>query len=185
MALLVSNGNHKMGKDTLIFNMTSATDCPSRVRGLCQLSDSSKCYAMKAERQYPSVLPYRRRQYDYWSTTTATFIASDLRAKLKRMGGKIKYIRFSEAGDFSTQADINKLNWIARSIPEVVFYGYTARSDLDYFDLAPNLVINGSGFMVSNEFTVNKGSKYVCPGNCRNCDYCKVAENRTISQSIH
>ncbi len=186
MQLLVSNGNHKIGKDTLVINMTSATDCPSRVRKLCQLDDCSKCYAMKAERQYPSVLPYRRRQADYWSSTRASTIAADLLEKISRMKNKIKYIRFSEAGDFNTQADIDKLDWIARSLPGIVFYGYTARSDLDYYDLAPNLVINGSGFMVSNMYAVDYHRADVeCPNNCRSCDYCKVAENRMIGQTIH
>ena len=57
-------GNKKIGNDTLIFNMGSATDCPSKKLGLCRHCD--KCYALKAERQYPQVRPFRDRQADYW-----------------------------------------------------------------------------------------------------------------------
>jgi hypothetical protein len=46
-------------------------------------------------------------------------------------------------------------------------YTYTARKDLNYENISDNLVVNGSGFMVSNNFyVINKigeeFDKFVC-----------------------
>ncbi len=89
----ISNGNKKIGNDTLIFNMNSATDCPSKRLGLCDI-EGGKCYAMKAEKQYPAVLPYRRKQQRYWEEYAADEIANELAALIKRKRSPIKYIRF-------------------------------------------------------------------------------------------
>ncbi len=191
--MLVSNGNHKIGSDTLILNMTSATDCPSKVLGLCKLG--KKCYAMKAERQYPQILPYRRAQEEYWGHSTAEEIAKDLGAEIKKhKKTPIKFIRVSEAGDFRSQLDVEKLSKVADLVwsepNSAKFYVYTARKDLDFSKISPNLVVNGSGFVVNNSFTAvpKKGiEKYstICPGNCRGCDLCKSAAGLQIKVRIH
>lgn len=73
--LTLSNGNTKIGPDTMVLNLTSATDCPSRRLGLCQLDNPADCYALKAERHYyTTVLPYRRRQAAYWANNTKALI---------------------------------------------------------------------------------------------------------------
>lgn len=182
----VSNGNKKIGSDTLIINMNSATDCPSRARGLCRVAD--KCYAMKAERCYPQVLPYRREQELYWDTHASSDISDGLKEVIRRKRNPISYIRFSEAGDFRSQWDVNKMKDIARRIPDVVFYGYTARNDLNYTDLPDNMIVNGSGFQVSNSFTAVPeilASDTRCPGNCRGCNLCKEARGIDIKVLYH
>ena len=63
---LVQFGNNKLPKTTVIFNMGPAKECPANALGLCELGKTGKCYAMKAERLYPQVLPYRIRQKNYW-----------------------------------------------------------------------------------------------------------------------
>ena len=40
----VRNGNSKIGKDTFILNITSATDCPTKKLGLCKIP--KLCYAL-------------------------------------------------------------------------------------------------------------------------------------------
>ena len=55
---LFKRGNHKIGKDTLIFNMGPASLCPSKDRGLCQVAH--KCYALRDERRYHHVVPQYR-----------------------------------------------------------------------------------------------------------------------------
>lgn len=182
----VSNGNKKIGNDTLIINMCSATDCPSRSKGLCQVSD--RCYAMKAEKQYPAVLPYRREQEVYWGTNSSSEIARDLKGIIERKRHPIKYVRFSESGDFSAQRDVDKLKGVARNMPDVVFYGYTARRDLEYNDIPNNLIINGSGFIVSNSFTAVDRileEHTSCPGDCRECNLCKDARGIEIKVLYH
>jgi hypothetical protein len=63
---LIQAGNHKLPKSTAIFNMASATDCPSLKLGLCSAVDENGklfCYAKKSEAGYrPDVLPYRRKK---------------------------------------------------------------------------------------------------------------------------
>ena len=185
--ILVSNGNKKIGNDTLIINMTSATDCPSKRIGMCPI-ENNKCYALKAERCYPQVLPYRRKQEVYWGKTPAHKIAEDLRNIILRKRNPIKYIRFSESGDFAGQSDVDKMNEVAENVPEVQFYGYTARRDLRYDNISSNCTINGSSFMVSNMFTAirdTSGHDIVCPGNCRGCDLCKMARGLDIKIATH
>lgn len=187
----ISNGNKKIGNDTLIFNMCSATDCPSKKYGLCDIDDN-KCYAMKAERQYPAVLPYRRQQQRYWEETEAKDIAIDLVGIINRKRNPIKYIRFSEAGDFDAQYDVNKMAEIVscmdNELPEVTWYGYTARKDLDFSNIPHSMVVNGSGFMVSNMFTALKDmatAEIQCPGDCRECDLCKGQNGLDIKVRYH
>lgn len=185
----VSNGNKKIGKDTLIINTTSATNCPSKKLGLCKIG--KKCYAMKSERQYPDVLPYRERQTLYWDATPVRTIEKELRGIIKRkIKNKIKYIRFSEAGDFKDQYSLDKLKTLAKRMPEVIFYGYTARSDLFLLNRPDNLIINGSSFMVDNSFTpIPKEDKdkydMVCPGDCRDCNWCKEKGGYDIKVVYH
>jgi hypothetical protein len=185
----ISNGNKKIGNDTFIINITSATDCPSRRLGLCQIEEN-KCYAMKAERQYPDVLPYRRAQEIVWETHHEEIIAEHILSRAKRKKTPIKYIRFSESGDFRSQEDVEKLKNLSHILSSggIKVYGYTARRDLSFSDLPSNLAINGSGFMVSNSFTAVKESQddfIMCPGNCRNCNLCKEKNNLDIKVLYH
>lgn len=182
-----SNGNLKLGKDTLIFNMSSATDCPAKEHCLVK----EKCYALKAEKQYPAVLPYRRRQEEAWKTEPVEKLAQDIKGIMARKRkNKINFVRFSEAGDFKSQLDVEKLKELARNISEVTFYGYTARKDLKFQDIPENLIINGSGFKVHNKIihTTKKDlykHQYICEGNCSFCDLCKQPLGIEIAFPIH
>ena len=167
--------------------MNSATDCPSKKLGLCNIEDD-KCYAMKAERCYPQVLPYRRAQEEYWDNHTSAEIARDLGDIINNKKHRIDYIRFSEAGDFKTQRDVTKLKGIARRINNLKFYGYTARRDLTYRSIPSNMIVNGSGFNVSNSFTAVERileEHTSCPGNCRECNLCKRARGIDIKVLYH
>lgn len=199
--LTLSNGNTKLGPDTLVINLTSATDCPSRKLGLCQLDNPLKdCYALRPEYFRPKCLPYRRRQANYWDRTvnmtiyhdTKTIILQANRSKYVKAAGGIKYLRFSESGDFRNQRDVQRLNTIARFLDfkfDIITYGYSARSDLD-FTQADSLLVKGSGHDNGNNGTVicrpltkaqraNKtiiidGVKhFICPGKCYGCSFCK------------
>ncbi len=163
--LEVTIGNLKLGNNTLIFNMGSATDCSSRKLGLCKLGN--KCYALKAEKVYPQCKPYRDRQADYWITHTPDEIIKDLHGllttKKTRVDGKltpyrdvIKYFRFNEAGDFYNQADVRKLDKVAQYLKiffNIDTYGYTARKDLNYRDIE-HFSLKGSGWLGPNGMTV-------------------------------
>lgn len=188
----LAHGNHKIGKDTLIVNMGSATDCPSRKLGYCQLENPSACYALKAERMYPNVLPSRREQSGIWGMLTAQEVATDILTRVCSSYYKhpITFLRYSEAGDFLEQADVDKMSEIADALKDagIRVYGYTARWDLDYSQVSTNMVVIGSGFMVHNEFRAvphSTGEHPVCPGNCRTCRLCKESRGIVIEAVYH
>lgn len=180
----VSRGNLKIGRDTLIMNMTSAAECPAKARGLCRIPGI--CYAAKSERQYPNVLPYRRRQAEAWRSQDVKSLARDI---LQAARPGVKYLRFSEAGDFGSQRDVNKMSRLADILaPRLRVYGYTARRDLNFSKISKNMIVNGSGFMVSNNFEAipeTKAGDVVCPGDCRVCDLCKASRGVNIKVKYH
>jgi len=181
-------GNRKIGKDTLIFNMSTARKCPAAKLGLCQLDDPDQCYALKAEKFYPQSYPFRQCQARYWRNNTAETIARAIRAALKNHK-KVKYIRVNEAGDMTSAACLEKIMQISAYVRGVVFYMYTARRDLvTKKALAikpPNLIINGSGFMADNAFIIDGKTKYKCKMDCTTCTLCKTNGHKTISVKKH
>lgn len=182
---LASFGNLKIPATTLIFNMSSATDCPSLKLNLCKACIGGKnfCYAMKAESGiYPSVLPYRRRQEDFWKGVSAEVFAEQVLQINQRKKVKVKKVRLNEAGDFHGQSCIRKADEIAEILSQhgIAVYCYTSRNDLD-FSSVQHLVVNGSGFKkagISNEFRmIAKDAPWPkgyakCPMDCKVCDRC-------------
>ena len=88
---LITFGNSKIPKTTLIFNMGSSKDCQSRILGMCLCADV--CYARKSEKIYPNVLPYRKRQADFWLDNDAEDIAEGLSNSAQQKNGSIKGLR--------------------------------------------------------------------------------------------
>ena len=75
--MIFSKGNAKIGKDTIITNMSPAMKCPSDKLGLCKMS--KKCYAKKAEIQYHHVVPqHREKQMICWETESEEKIFNDI-----------------------------------------------------------------------------------------------------------
>jgi hypothetical protein len=189
MKNLFSFGNMKVGKDTAIFNITPAFNCISEQLGLCNISN--KCYAKKAEKLYRSVVLHRQYQEEFWNNTTAKQFVTILLSIIIAECRNIKYLRISESGDFKNQSDVNKLSEIANLLKgKLKVYTYTARKDLDFSNISDNLVINGSGFMIHNNFYVYRNEseiidKYICKGNCLKCTLCKTAKNRNIGVKLH
>jgi hypothetical protein len=210
-----SVGNLKIGKDTLIFNMGSASNCPSGKAGQCDLFNSNSCYALKSEKRYPEVLPYRTRQEEYWLGSDALTIVEDIQKVLStnsRRKVALKYVRVNEAGDLHSEKCLDKLKDIARALPEIVFYTYTHRQDIigEGVDLPDNLVLNTSNFEAKgcNSFSIdltvkvrslkkewkiarekireNKGENSLsCIGDCSKCTLCKVSHGKVIWVPLH
>ena len=196
MSFKYSIGNRKIGKDTLIFNMGSATNCPSKLAGLCDIN----CYAMKAERMYPKTLPYRSHQKNYWLNTDALEIAEEIQKAFNRnLKVALKYVRVNESGDFHSKACVEKLIAIAEILPHIKFYTYTHRSDLitDNMYVPENLVINTSNFsrkgfnqfkaipeikvhgmkeIAKNRKEILKFADLACVGDCSKCRHCKTLQ---------
>lgn len=187
---LLRNGNTKIGKDTLIFNMCSATDCPSKKLGLCKIR---KCYALKAEKMYIhpilNCLKFRRKQTRYWGKTNIIKFVQELAIVLQSKS-HIKYFRWNESGDFKTQLDIERAALIAAMFPHIIFYTYTHRSDLSYKNLPKNLIISTSNFRRRgmNAFycvTQFSGKNLQCKANCRICNQCKIKHGKIVEVLEH
>lgn len=173
----VTFGNSKLPKSTMIFNMGPAATCPSRQRGLCQCPD--KCYADKAERMYPTCLPYRERQAAIWLDHSENELAAafaEIVAWKNQNKKQVNKLRFNESGDFYGQECVKKLNTIAGALLDlgVRTYGYSARQDLDFHNTC--FTVRGSGFdMFGLQFKAVKeasGTNFVCPGDCKKCSAC-------------
>lgn len=198
LKLIYSIANSKLGDDTIIFNMGSAKDCASRKRGLCQVCvGGGKCYALKAETMYisdtSSAIRKRRLQGEQWNNFSLDELAKQF-TEIAKSHKKIKYLRINESGDFNSQEDVDKASLLADKLKDVVIvYMYTARKDLDFSDISKNLVINGSGFMLDNEFRFIPKSKFkdikstddICSGDCPNCSFCKEKKKRVIKIKEH
>jgi len=191
LASMLSLGNKKLPKSTAIFNMGSAMRCPSEKLGLCQAVHNGKviCYALKAERLYPTVKPYRDRQEKFWKEISAMDFAIQFLIFNAMRKQPLTALRINEAGDFWSQECVDKAEKIADVLSQfgIATYVYTARSDLD-FSKVQHLVINGSGFKkegVSNEFKYIETAAdcpdgyALCPGDCRICQRCQNHNRNT------
>jgi len=174
-------GNRKLPTTTAIFNICSATDCPSKALGLCQVINAGhRCYALRDEQFYTGPLGYRRRQEKLWDSLTAEEFAVQFIALVQARRTTTKALRLNEAGDFRTQADVDKASEIARHLSAygIVVYAYTARRDLDFSGVHSNLVVNGSGFKVHGEFRFVRDRSEIpagyglCRGSCKTCARC-------------
>ncbi len=197
---LLAFGNKKLPSTTAIFNLGSATKCPSKALGLCKLV--KECYAMKAERQYPAVKPYRDRQLAYWNAVSVEQFVDEFVAATKNKRNKVNALRVNESGDFYTQADVNKLESIASCLIAygIKTYVYTARRDLNFNKCrALNVVCSFiTAEQTQSAFIGVKGAKEmakkmrgiyrktaVCPGDCKKCRLCQEAKGVVIFCEIH
>jgi len=198
LSYLMQAGNTKIPKETAIFNMSSALDCPSLALGLCKAiiwdddlqAFKSICYAKKAERDCrPAVLPYRRRQEHFWLGISAEQFVRQFLIFNARKVVRFDKIRLNESGDFHDQACVDKAEKISRILSSfgIVVYCYTSRDDLDYTKVR-SLVINASNFNapgIVNEFHMIPDGKdspkgfLKCPMDCTICDRCSKRGSKT------
>lgn len=197
---LVSFGNSKLPKSTSIFNMNSATDCPSKKLGLCKLCKYGKdkkniCYALKSEVQYPDCLPYRRRQEKYFDSIPVNKFIDNYVDMINSKRNKVTELRISEAGDFKTQNSVDKIIKLANYIHKnknIQSYVYTANDTLN-FKNRQNLIVIGSNKMYDKQFIAvpdpikaqkidrDKGIKsLICKGDCKICTYCPNAKLKNV-----
>lgn len=177
-------GNIKLDKSILIFNITSAENCPARKLGLCSVEKI--CYARSPEKLWPNVLKYRKRQAEYWDSHSWIEIYHDIKAILKNRP-YIKYFRLNEAGDFKNQEDVIKADCVAACLTShgIKTYAYTARHDLDFSNIQfIRIRLSGTkktdfnsdlpkAIVIEHKTERPKGF-HLCPGKgCGNkCKYC-------------
>jgi len=159
----------------MIYNITAATDCPVDAEGRCPLgvvNGDGSCYAIKAERQYPTTcLPYRRRQMQWWDNYF------DPLAFLYSLRRTTKYFRFSESGDMRNQEDVDKLTEVCHILTKngIKCYGYTRQHHLNLKHLAArtsaNVIVTDKRIIgCSQSKVVDSATEsiakpwYLCPG---------------------
>ena len=155
----IAFGNKKVPETTAIVNTTSWFLCPGRLKGFCELNEV--CYD-KCREVMGSVCKSRLNHDLWWRTndaqTIADFYIVSIKARnLKKPNQQVNLVRFQDS------------------------YTYTHNRDLPYNILKrPHLTINGSGFMIDNQFTVVPPSDferyaeehdcYKCPQKCELCN---------------
>lgn len=146
--LTVSHSNKKL-KPTkqvkfIIWNLPAIITCPFRTKH-CEKA----CYAIKAEKAYPDVLPARKKHFaesrrdDFVDRMVLTILQYAIRNKESQI-----IVRIHESGDFYNQAYTDK--WlrimdICKFMPNVKFICYT--KSFAYFDgkkLPKNLAFRAS-----------------------------------------
>ncbi len=182
----VAFGNKKVPETTMIANTTSWFLCPGRLRQFCELREV--CYD-KCREVMGSVCKSRLNHDLWWRTNDAHTIAqfyiySIMTENMKRDdNNKVNLVRFQEVGDFRNQDDLVKMVIVSDYIYDALginSYTYTHNRDLHYSIERPHLTINGSGFMIDNQFTVVPPLEYEryvenhncfkCPQKCEMCN---------------
>ena len=190
----ITFGNKKLPKTTAIYNLGTWFLCPGRLEGYCELA--TVCYA-KCREVMGSVIKSRLNNYLFWKTnsakTIAEFISYSIMAE-KMKGNPVNLLRFNEVGEIEDQNELEKMVKISNIIylkTGVQSYTYTHNRNLNFNIKRPNLIINGSGFMVDNRFTVVKPEeykKYVQDHNCiecpQNCEYCGTICSKKLGVEI-
>jgi len=196
----VGKGNIKIGGDTILMNMSTATDCMSAKIGLCKLAADGNCYALAPEKRWGdkpgSPLAKNIRHEKQWACLTPAGIAKGLDEIAKALK-KIKYVRVNEAGEFrniptdpallakvpdemkakiGTADDVKKLAQVGAELNNIgsplQIYTYTHRTDLDVGDLGPNVCVNGSQYMLDNAFIAVEYDEFI--------DIMKKIKDKTI-----
>lgn len=188
-----SYGNKKLPRNTMIFNLTTAMNCPSK---LCKFFDT--CYAKAGDNMNINpALSGLRNQLMLKHITIKEFLKL-IEMYIEYAPMRIKRIRVSESGDFSTQQQVDVAKKLAAHLKKkynIDTVVYTAQP----FDFSGNeLIVNASNDKVIGadryfyardlktftemgvDMTEDMKIKYMedgqpyymCPCECRKCNFC-------------
>lgn len=185
-------GNAKLPKETMIINLGTWFNCSGRKEKFCNICQ--ECYDKQPEVRFKERIKDRLEQEIFFRSHSAKELIPIILANIDYWNNhhkiKIKNIRWSEVGELRNQEDLNKIIEISNEIfrkRNIKSYIYTHNQSLDFWSMErPGLVINGSGFMVDNEYRVVKknkreneyntlediSNKRDCICDCTKCGYC-------------
>jgi hypothetical protein len=130
IAFTLAEGNKKLNDTAVVsfyqWNITSVVSCPFRT-AMCEAS----CYALKAERMYPTV--NKRRAMNLEASKQDWFVSAMIEQiehelTRKRNKGKTIFFRIHEAGDFYSFEYLEKWHQITSHFKgnrKIVFMAYT------------------------------------------------------------
>ena len=168
------NGNKKLRNTDkirfMIWNLPAVKTCPFRTE-MCEKA----CYARKAEKCYPTVLPSREKNYaeslsDDFVENMIFTIESELNSKKYR--GKLAIFRIHESGDFYSLEYARKWANIAKhfeSDPRIRFLAYTksllyfVQLGVNFSCFPSNLVIRSSLWKDTSEYNLNLTREFDFP----------------------
>lgn len=165
----VSNGNRKMSIPT--FNLPAEDTCPGSTSTCRKL-----CYAKKAERSWPKVLPCRRRNYQISLT-------DDFQTKMAIVlfnKKNLTHVRIHESGDLYSQEYLEKWFEVCRLFPHVQFLLFTQSYHLEFNNQPDNLLVYWSVWHDSVNVPqeglfayagMDKGA-HQCRKKCDDCMHC-------------
>lgn len=142
-------GNSKVPENTLIINLTSAFNCPSKEAGECQWG--KRCYAHGTETQYDNTEYRNLRNQHTLGMLSIKELLQLVEAYIENAPLKIKYIRLHEDGDFKDQETVDFCDKIAGHLKAkygIQTTAYTHRV-LDYSGIK-NITINGSSYRIKD-----------------------------------
>lgn len=182
----MQKGNRKLPTNTLIWNLPSGKTCPKATKECVK-----HCYAKKAERLYPQVLPFREINYNLSKDKNfSEIIESELATT------DFKQIRVHESGDLYSQSYFNKWIDIANKVKNKIVYAYTKNYSLNLSDKPKNFILifsddndkftikklkekgfNGKAKVVEKDYKLKKG-EFLCNMSCKECNYCYTKPNK-------
>ena len=199
--LHVSYGNAKLPKTTCIVNLGTWLNCSGRKEGFCEIC--KECYDKSPEVRFKERTKDRLEQEAFWRTLDAkTFgliLAREISNHNNKTKNKVNLIRWAEVGEIRNQEDLIKIRDVSNIIGGLLgikSYIYTHNKNLDFDIDRPNLTINGSGFMVDNEYRVVKdreeefnnlsdlSNKRDCVCDCTICSYCSRKDSFILIEEL-
>lgn len=168
------------------FNLPEKLTCPGST-ALCR----EHCYACKASRCYPQVMPFRMSNFE--ASKQPNFVQSII-DELKAHNKPVTFFRIHESGDFYSQEYLDKWIEIALFFPAIKFLAFTKSFSLDFSRCPSNLRIVWSVFPDTNLSTVPAGPRAYagsigdttmldCHGSCDTCGLCWNL--REIGRNVH
>ena len=120
---ILSVGNHKLSTHIASWTLPASKEVCGR--------ECEGCYAIKAQKIYPAVLPSRERKLALSKTPEFVGVIVEAIRKLRP-----KFVRIHDSGEFYSQEYVDKWVTIAKHFPKVTFYAYTKRlKDFDFSTL--------------------------------------------------
>lgn len=185
-------GNAKLPETTAIVSCGTWFNCSGRTEGFCPLAE--KCYDKCREVMSHKITKFRLEEEIAFRALNAFEIAQQIISQIKIHNNKPKFknkqvnlIRWNEVGELRNQEDLNKMIEASNIIFDelnIKSYVYTHNKYLNFNIPRPNLIINGSNFMVDNEYKVVRNieeefnnlqdltNKRECICDCTQCSYC-------------
>ncbi len=172
---LIQRANLKLGSNTMMFNIPASKEVCGRI---CE-----GCYALKAYRMYPNVLPAQELRLE--ASKQPDFVQR-INTELSRVRNTPEYFRIhGSAGEFYNQQYLNCWTEIVKANPSIMFYAYTKR--IKDFDFSKLSMLSNMALIDSYHYgCTNFGTKeevpegaFVCPHQkganiqCgQDCTYC-------------